>query len=163
MIEQLIDRKVLIRGANPAAHVRQRIAQAADELNRVGAMAMRVELVNEALLKFATLLYQKDTDGTLAHIDAVTGRVLVCAPWGSAGWKVWGLRNFEARVLRSVLMARLDTKPLPLFDYGHKIWYVNRGQYRTISIATAYLEHNPVTVAEWRKHSKRYAEQWGKK
>jgi len=161
VIEQLIDRKVLIRGASPTAHVRQRIAQAADELNRAGAMAMRVELVNEALLKFTHVLYAKDTDGAFANIDSVTGRVLLCAPWGSAGWKVWGLRNYEARVLRSILMARLDTKPLPLFDYEHKIWYVNRGQYRTISIAAGYLEHNPVTVAEWRKHSKQYAEQWG--
>jgi len=159
MISELIDRKVLIRGSSPTAHVRQRIAQAADELNRAGTIAARVELVNEALCKFAILLYQKDTDGTLANVDGVTGRVLVCAPWGSAGWQRWGLRNWEARVLRSVLMARLhDAKRPPLFDYGNNTWYLNRAHYRSVGQAQHQLEQAPVTVSEWRNHAKRYAE-----
>jgi len=164
MIEQLIDRKVTIRGASPTAHVRQRIAQAADELNRAGAMAARVELVNEALCKFAILLYQKDTDGTFANIDSVTGRVLVCAPWGSAGWQWWGLRNWEARVLRSILMSRLtDAKRPPLFDYGNNTWYLDRSHYRSIGQAQHHLEQAPVTVSEWRTYAKRYAKPYAKR
>jgi hypothetical protein len=156
---ELTDRKQMLRmAANPPAAVRQRIASAADELNRVGLMAMRVELVNEALCKFATMLYEKDADGAFANIDSPTGRLLVSAPWGSSGWKRWGLRNWEARVLRSVLLSRLQAKPLPLFDYGNQTWYLNRGHYRTVGMAHAYLEVAPVALSEWRKYAKKCAE-----
>ncbi len=156
---ELTDRKQILRAAaNPPAAVRQRIASAADELNRAGAMAMCVELVNEALCKFTTMLYSKDSDNVYANIDPVTGRLLVCAPWGSAGWKRWGLRNWEARVLRAVLLSRLQAKPLPLFDYGNRTWYLNRGHYRTVGMAHAYLEVAPVALAEWRKYAKKCAE-----
>jgi hypothetical protein len=156
---ELTDRKQMLRmAANPPAAVRQRIQSAADELNRAGAMAARVELVNEALCKFATMLYEKDSDGAFANIDSPTGRLLVCAPWGSAGWRVWGLRNWEARVLRAALLSRLQAKPLPLFDYGQKSWYLNRGHYRSLGMACAYLEVAPITLAEWRKYAKKYLE-----
>ncbi len=159
MALELTDRKQMLRiAANPSAAVRQRIASAADELNRAGAMAARVELVNEALCKFTTMLYTRDTDNVFANIDPVTGRLLVCAPWGSAGWKRWGLRNWEARVFRAVLLSRLQAKPLPLFDYGNNCWYLNRGHYRTIGMAYAYLEVAPITLTEWRKYAKKYAE-----
>ena len=49
MIEQLIDRKMAIRGASPTAHVKQRLAQAADDLNRAGLLQAQCEVVNEAL------------------------------------------------------------------------------------------------------------------
>jgi hypothetical protein len=158
---ELTDRKQMLRmAANPPAAVRQRIQSAADELNRVGLMAMRVELVNEALCRFTALLYEKDTDGAFANIDSPTGRLLVCAPWGSAGWKLWGLRNYEARVLRAALMARLGKDCL--FDYGSQAWFLNRQDYRTLAMALHYLETKPVTVSEWRKYAAKYASKWGK-
>jgi hypothetical protein len=156
---ELTDRKQMLRmAANPPAAVRQRIQSAADALSRAGAMAARVEIVNEALCKFAHMLYEKDADGAFANIDSPTGRLLVCAPWGSAGWRVWGLRNWEARVLRAALLSRLQAKPLPLFDYGNNCWYLNRGHYRSLGMACAYLEVAPITLSEWRKYAKKYLE-----
>jgi len=156
---ELTDRKQMLRmAANPPAAVRQRIQSAAGELNRVGAMAARVELVNEALCKFTHMLYERDTDGALANIDFITGRLFVPAPWGSVGWRVWGLRNWESRIMRAVLVSRLDAKPGALFDYADQCWFLNRSQYKSIHAAQFYLEHNPITLAEWRKHAKAHAE-----
>ncbi len=158
---ELTDRKQMLRAAaNPPAAIRQRIASAADELNRAGLMAARVELLNEALCKFTTMLYTRDTDGALANIDSPTGRLLVCAPWGAAGWRKWGLRNYEARVLRAALMGRMGKDCL--FDYGSQAWFLNRQDYRTLAMALHYLETKPVTVSEWRKYASKYASRWGK-
>ena len=99
MITELIERKVTIRGASPTAHVKQRLAQAATDLNRAGMLQAQCEVVNEALCQLATMLYAKDSDGALANVDTRTGRLLVPAPWGDTGWKLWGLRQWEARIL----------------------------------------------------------------
>jgi len=155
MIEQLIDRKVTIRGASPTAHVKQRLAQAATDLNRAGMLQAQCEVVNEALCQLATMLYARDSDGGWANVDGLTGRLLVPAPWGNSGWKKWGLRQWESVVLRSVLMARVpNVKPLPLFDYCDtaRTWHLNGSSYPTLADAQNYLQRRPITVAEWRTH-----------
>jgi len=155
MISELIDRKVLLRRANPAAHVKQRIAQAAEDLNRAGLLQSQCEVANEAVCKFCTMLYQRDSDGVWANIDNRTGRLLVPSPWGNAGWKHWGLRQWEAIVLRSVLMARFkETKQKPLFDYSDvtRSWYLNANDFPTSESAHAYLHRRPVSLSEWRQH-----------
>jgi len=159
MISELIDRKVLIRGSSPTAHVRQRLQQAATDLNRAGLLQAQCELMNEALCRFTTMVYQRDTDGTWANIDARTGRLLVCAPWGNSGWKRWGLRQWEAVVLRAVLMSRFkeSTRP-PLFDYSDhtKSWYLNANSYPTLDVAQTYLERSTIALGEWRQYGDAY-------
>ena len=157
---QVVDRKNEIRAAAlPASVIKQRIAQAADELNRAGSMALHVELANEALTKFTLMLYQREQDGGWANIDQRTHRLLVPAPWGSAGWRVWGLRNWESRILRSIMLERVqDTRRPCLFDYNGeaRIWHLNVLDYGVIEAAQHYLQRSPITLAEWRKHDNAY-------
>jgi hypothetical protein len=153
-LNQLIDRKNDIRVlANPSQFVKQRIAQAAQDLNRAGDRALHVELANEAVCKFALMLYARDSDGVPANIEPRSGRIYVAAPWGNAGWRKWGLRYWEAVTLRGVLMARLS-KPrhVPLFDYSPAVrrWYLNVNNYPSLDKAQAYLLHCPVKLDEWR-------------
>jgi hypothetical protein len=155
-LKQMVERVVDIRNARPSKYVRQRVQEAAQELSRAGDLQMRVELANEALMAFTSILYHADTDQRPANIDPVTWRLLVPAPWGSAGWRVWGLRSWEARVLRQILRIRCDTrKHVNLFDYNDalKSWHLNIGCYRTRTEALAYLKQYPITLEEWRKHA----------
>lgn len=132
-LSQIVDRKHDLRTLpEPAQHVKQRMAQAAEELSRAGDVAMHTEIANEALCRFTAMLYQRDTDGVFANVDARTGRLLVPAPWGDAGWQKWGVRHWEAIVLRAVLMARVvDHKRPALFDYSAtaRTWFLNVGDY----------------------------------
>jgi len=152
----LLDRKEIIRGmAIPSAGVKQRIQSAADALNRVGAMAAQVELLNEALCKLTVLLYAKDTDGSFANIDKVTGRILVPVAWGNLGWKKWGLRRWEAVILRRAMLYRhTSDKVAPLFDYSDvtRSWYLNLTDYPSVENAEYYLQRYPIGVKEWRHH-----------
>lgn len=159
-LTQVVDRKNEIRTLpEPPAHVKQRIAQAAQELSRAGDIATHVEIANEALTKFSYMLYQREADNVLANVDQRTGRLLVPAPWGDAGWKRWGLRHWEAVVLRSVLMERIADRKRPcLFDYSaqSRTWFLNVADYGALAGAEHYLSRSPITLAEWRKHSTQY-------
>ncbi len=155
----IVDRKHEIRTLpEPATFVKQRIAQAAQDLNRAGDMQCHVEIANEALCKFAGILYQKDSDGTFANIDNRTHRLLVPAPWGKRGWKYWGLRHWEATILRSVLISRLAEPRPPLFDYNAhtQTWYLNVADYKTLDAANYVLHRCAITVSEWRLRSEAY-------
>ena len=155
---QVIDRKNEIRSmAQPAGMVKQRIAQAAQDLSRAGSMALHVEMANEALCKFTAMLYQRDTDGTWANVDAITHRLLVPAPWGSAGWKRWGLRKWEGAVLRSIMLDRVrDSRRPCLFDYNAegRTWHLNLVDYPTLDAADHYLKRGAISLPEWRRYPK---------
>ena len=158
----MVDRKHEIRAAAPpASAIKQRIAQAADELSRAGSLALHVELANEALTKFTLMLYQREQDGGWANIDTRTHRLLVPAPWGSAGWRVWGLRKWEGAVLRAIMLDRVnDTRRPCLFDYNGeaRLWHLNVTAYGVIEAAQHYLQRSPITLAEWRKYAGSYLE-----
>lgn len=157
-VNELIDRKLAIRALpEPPGFVKQRLAQAAQELSRAGDLAARVELVNESLFHAITMLYERDTDGGYANIDRVTFRLLVPAPWGAAGWKRWGLRRHEATTLRAMLVGRIrHPRHIALFDYSpeSRSWFVDVAKYPTVEAAKAYLERNPITLPEWRGYAK---------
>lgn len=157
---QTIERKQEMRVLpEPIQYAKQRMAQAAVELSKAGDMALHVELANEVLCKLVGILYQTDSDGVYANIDSATHRLLVPAPWGSAGWKKWGLRHWEATVLRGVLMGRLgQARHIPLFDYSdvHRNWFLNFASYRSIDKAHAYLKHCAVSLVEWRVCATQY-------
>lgn len=158
-MEMTVDRKQIIRTSAPVSFVRQRIYQAAQELNLVGDLAARTELANEALCRLVELLYQPDTDGCPAHTDPATGRILVPVPWGSVGWKRWGLRHHEAAVVRMILLARQrsNTRPaLFLYDTGTRCWYLNTSDYPTVPAAAHWLKRSAITPQVWRQYIRRH-------
>lgn len=155
---RLTDRKNEIRSApGPGAYVKQRIADAADALSLAGTLAARCELANEALCALVELCYQADADNRAANVDLVTLRLLIPAPWGSSGWKRWGLRGHEATVLRRILLARQNNwkqgRAAPLFTYDPdcRYWTLNIHDYPRIIEAQAWLRSNAITLTEWRR------------
>ncbi len=155
-LKQMVERVTDIRNARPSANTRQRVQEAAQELSRAGDAQTHVELANEALAALAVLLYETDADGRPANIDQRTWRLLVPAPWGREGWRKWGLRSWEAQVLRQVLRVRNEQrKHTGLFDYsdGSRTWHLNRTDFPTLVEALAYLKAHPVTLSEWRQHA----------
>lgn len=149
-LETMIERGQQIRDAMPALNAKQRLGTAAAELAVAGSNQTRVELLNEAVLRFTTLIYTTDNDGVLRHVDRRNYRVMAAAPWGSSGWKCYDVRAWESRILRQVLMARLHGRVAPLFDYGCQQWYLNFSDYPRLDIALLYWKKHPVTLAEWR-------------
>ena len=158
-LKDFVERVGDLRNAQPTKHVRERVQEAAHELSRAGDMQMRVELANEALTAFTSILYEMDSDGVLANVDRVTWRVLVPCPWGSAGWRHWGLRAYEAEILRHLLRVRCETrKHTSLFDYNEeaRTWHLAFAEYKTARAAIDYLREYPVTLQEWRTHDAAY-------
>lgn len=152
-LKEIVERVADIRHAKPSTSTRQRVQEAAQELSRAGDMQARVELANEALAAFVAILYEADTDQRAANIDPVTWRLLVPAPWGSGGWRRWGLRNWEAKTLRKILQIRCEARRHPsLFDYNDEAltWHLCADTYPTLADALGYLKAHPVTLAEWR-------------
>jgi len=155
-LTQIVDRKNEIRTLpEPVQHVKQRIAQAAQDLSRAGNMAARVEVANEALYRFTHVLYQRDSDGVYPNLDTVTKRIVIAAPWGSRGWKRWGMRHWEATKLSGILMNRqkmhtAKQRP-PLFVYSEsRYWYLNIFDYPTYDTAQHWLTRGAITLQEWR-------------
>lgn len=159
--EQLTDRAVEIRQAasNPGAAIKQRIADAAAELNRAGENQKRVELLQEACLAMTKLCYEIDPDGQPANVDSRTHRLLVPAPWGKAGWKRWGLRDWEAGILRQILIVRGQMQRVqPVFDYNAeaRTWHVNFAHYERLDKALLYWKSNPICLRDWRMYADVY-------
>lgn len=149
----LFDRAVEAGRRRPTFDPKQRTAQAADSLNRAGTMAAQIGVVEGALVAFVNVLYATDADGQPANYDAATGRILIAAPWGSAGWKHWGLRKLEATHLRRVLMGRAAMKrPAPLFahDSETRQWFVDYEAYQSADAALSWVQKFGPQLGEWR-------------
>lgn len=159
-LEPSVDRADEIRTSQaPEAYFKQRIASSAAQLDRAGQMAARVAVANEALAKFTVILYSVDTDGVLPNIDAVTWRIRPPAPWGRSGWKRWGLRAWEADVMRAILIERSRQqggRPA-LFDYNDqaRTWHLNIQDYRDCQSALFWLKHEAIKLPAWRAHADR--------
>jgi len=121
----------------------------AQNLSRRGIAVAKVELVNTALLSFAEVLFDADPDGIAPNLDP-DGRVLIPAPWGRAGGRMWGLRNTEQRAFSWLMRQRSEQQNQPLFVYDAdtKQWLLGRGYARRS--AMAYCRTMPVTLPEWR-------------
>lgn len=159
---EIVERKGDVRFASPKEYLRQRVADQVEKFNRAGQMAARVELVNEALCRLTQLVYEPDSDGDFANICSVTWRLLIPAPWGSAGWQVWGLRFWEAKVLRFILQSRqmshkAGQRP-PLFTYDNtaRTWHANIADYDTLEAAGLWLRWSAISLKEWRQYSEQY-------
>jgi hypothetical protein len=157
----LFERGVEIRQAasNPNGAIKQRIAAAAAELSNAGNNQARVDLLNEAVMAAITLCYETDPDGALCNIDRKTYRILVKMPWGRVGWQHWGLRFWEAEILRSVLRVRSEMRRVsPLFDWNEYSmkWHINYSDYGRIDQALLHWKANPITLKDWRLYADAY-------
>lgn len=123
------------------------LREAAKHLSRRGLAATKAELFNHALAALAELCMEWETDTRRANVD-VDGRLLVPVPWGDAGYKVWGLRVTEARVLRRIMLQRAGhAGALWYYDVDGRCWLWNL-EHRKGS-AISYLSNHPVTVPEY--------------
>jgi len=122
----------------------------AENLSRRGVAQAKVELVNLALVEFATVLFDQDADGITPNVDA-DGRILIATPWGRNGGPMWGLRRTEQRALNHIMRQRSDRQGTPLFVYDSdsRAWLLGRAA--TLRSSMTYLRNVPVTLAEWRQ------------
>ncbi len=158
-LDTLFTRTTEIRQASPSATIKQRMADAAGDLSRAGDNQARVELLNEACLAMTALLYAADPDGRFANVDNRTYRIRVPAPWGSAGWRKWGIRNWESTILRKILIARAQMRRVaPVFDYSEtgSQWYLNTHAYPRLELALGYWKANPIRLSDWRLFADAY-------
>lgn len=160
-LEQIFERTVEIRNvaSNPDKAIKQRLAQAAQELSNAGNNQARVELLNEAVLATIKLLYECDPDGVLCNVDRKTYRILPMVPWGRSGWKHWGLRYWEAEILRSILRVRTEMRRVPpLFDWNEYSmkWHLNYGDYGRLDLALMHWKANQITLKDWRTFADAY-------
>lgn len=119
----------------------------ARNLSRRGLAATKAELFNHALAALADLCMEWETNNRRANVD-LDGRLLVPVPWGDAGYKVWGLRVTEARVLRRIMLQRAaQAGALWYYDADGRCWLWNLDHRKASAIS--YLTNHPVTVGEY--------------
>lgn len=158
-LDTLIERTQQLRETLPLPNVKQRLAAAAQKLSLAGSNQARVELLNEAVLALAKVLYEVDPDGQPANIDPKTYRILIPVPWGRAGWKRWGLRYWESEILRQILIVRGQMqRTAPLYDYNEaaRTWHLNYQAYGRLDQALMHWKANPILLKEWRTHADAY-------
>lgn len=121
----------------------------AQSLSRRGVAVAKVELVNTALAAFTEILFDVDPDGVEPNLDP-DGRLLIPAPWGRAGGRLWGLRNTEQRAFAWLMRRRSEEQntPLYVYDVEGRQWLLGRGYTRRS--AMAYVRTMEVTLPEWR-------------
>jgi hypothetical protein len=153
-VPTILERKPAIASAVASVnqYVDRRIGVLADNLSRGAVAAARIALVNECMSGLCSLLYEVDGAGHPVNVDGVTARLLIPLPWGSRGWKVWELRQWEGRHLRRLLYRRYVTaERVALFAYSAECngWYLNR-RYDTPAKYSEYWENHAITPTEWR-------------
>lgn len=147
------DRARTLATRRPGLDPKQRMAQAAESLNLAGALQAQIGVAESALVAFIQALYTLDADQRPANYDEVTGRILIPAPWGSSGWRHWGLRKTEAFVLRKVLLSRVGhrtTPPLFGFDNDSKQWFLDTETYPDADSALRWVRDRGPGLNEWR-------------
>jgi len=150
--------KQLERGAeiltgNVSPRTRARMKARADEISRAGDLAAHAAVVEAALMKAISIMYDPDTDGLPANFDLHTGQIWIALPWTKTGWKLYGLRDWESDLLRWILFGRLNTGSIdPLFDYNQSArrWNLRNDLYPSKERALAWLKADPITISEWR-------------
>lgn len=162
MINKILGRKGKVRFTTPGKYIKGRIAYEAAALFQISMDAAHVEVVNEAVFAMTRILYAQDADGVWANVDPRTHRILIPCPWGSKGWKKWGLCDWEARILRAVLLQRIATRRPgqrpALFDYNDlaHTWHINLSDYPSFEAASFWLRGSAISLEEWRVFADEY-------
>ncbi len=140
----------------PGHYIKQRLASQADSLSNAAHIQASIEVANESLCKLASICYEC-IDRQPVNIDHYTYRLLIPMPWGDSGYRKWGMRAIEARVLRAVLMNRAHSDPqAALFDYADRQWFLNAHTYKSAAAALAYLKGKPIVAREWMPYANDY-------
>lgn len=148
-----VARKQTMMEAAPARHMT--VQRAAEAISRRNADAAIVELFMEAMQRLTLLAYEQDDHG-YCNIDAVTGKLLIPAPWGRAGHKRWGITPSESVVLREMVqqrqIGRAGRAPgLWLYDRTRRCWRLNLFDFDTLRDGQAYWQRWPLSVTEYRE------------
>lgn len=148
-----------VTDAQPERYAPLRVV--AQNLSRRGVAVAKVELVNAALLAFTETIFETDPDDTLPNVDH-DGRVLIPAPWGRAGGKMWGLRATEQRAFSWLMRQRseVQNQPLYVYDAEARCWLLGRNYGKRAALT--YLRNLPVTLAEWRAAWAATRSQWAR-
>lgn len=137
----------------PELSPRQRTAAAAEEISLAADLQAHVDVAEASIVALINVLYAVDADQRPANYDEVTGRILIALPWGSSGWRRWGLRKWEAHCLRRIMMVRSkERRPPPLFCYDKatRQWFVETEVYPDTESALRWLKDHTPTATEWR-------------
>lgn len=149
MAAAVLDRTVGIGHAKVETYLRNREQVAADQLNRLTVENSYVAACMSAVLRLTELCFVR-VGSRLINVDPVTWRVDIHVPWSDSGFKKYGLRKWEAEVLRQMILARGNSRRgAPLFDFGVSRWHINLENYPTMEDAITYWQKHPLTVDEW--------------
>lgn len=129
-------------------------AAAAVQSRRVLAVA-QAELCNRAMRRFVELLYDETDAGRLVNLGD-NGRILIPAPWSRTRHRAYGLSDHSRRVLRAVLLAKLQAVAprYRLLTCEGRQWYVNLDSFGNGGAAAGWLRsRGTVTADDWLKHN----------
>lgn len=147
-ILKTVARKEGIAHAEPPRH--QALRAAAESLSLRNVDQAICELFNEAIARMTLLAYEQDAGG-FCNIDAVTGKLLIAAPWGRNGQTKWGIRPQEANILRQVLFDWQYPGPtLWLYDRVRRAWFLNLYDFADYETARKWLARHQVTIEVYR-------------
>lgn len=148
-MSDILQRVVGIGHTTLDAYARQREQIAADALNRLTTEGRYVVACMDAVLRLTELCYVT-TGSRLVNVDNLTWRLIINVPWSRAGAGLYGLRDWESKILRSVMVGRSQQRrKRPLFSFGRGRWYLNMDDYPAVDAAITYWQRNQLTVDEW--------------
>jgi len=167
---EFASRKEAVATAKPATRARQRAAQAAARLSRLGKARAAAELCNEAVATLIKLAYQVDADTDKpANIDPVTGTLLIPAPWASHNYTVWGLRATEADALRAYMLRLGELArqgkvkpPVFIFDPVARRWMLNIFDYPRIGQALTWWKRYELNAKAFEAYADHVRKKRGK-
>lgn len=151
-LNNLFERAHDVARAVPHVSPQKRMSQRAEELSRAGTMQAHLDVCVAAMVALTNVLYATDADNRQPNLDEVTGRILIPLPWGSTGYKRWGLRRWEGYVLRKVLIAKCRRGGAVLFGFDDATnqWYLDTETFPTVNSALLWIHQHGPTLHEWR-------------
>ena len=152
---QLLERAQAVTTITAPVGIKQRIADTANEISLAGHSQAQLDIAITAIAHLIAKLYVTETDGSMANVDSMTGRILMRPlPWGESGAVRWGLRRWEGQCLRRLMLDRVgQRRRLPcLFDYNteSRQWHLNTHDYPTGEDALRWLKSDGPRLSEWR-------------
>lgn len=148
----IFSRTVGIGHAKVDAYLRQREQVSADELNKLTVELRYVAACQDAVLRLTELCYVR-AGARLVNVDNRTWRIGVDVPWSRTGHPDYGLRDWEARILRAIMLDRAGGKVPALFDYGNQRWHINLAGYPSMADAVEYWRRHSLTIDEWLQYA----------
>lgn len=153
MLNKLFERAQDIGQRKPAVVSRQRLAERAEELSRAGTLQAQLDVCVAAMVALTNVLYSVDADNRPVNIDEATGRIMIPVPWGNSGWKRWGLRKWEAELLRRFLLDEWGDRRDRLYAYDGETrqWCIDHELYQGKEEALSYIKYHGPSLTQWRK------------